>query len=599
MEKEPKSYYNERISGLEHAIRRSKRRLRMITFARLITFLLIFPSIFVVIPRMLLPGILLAVLFLLGFLFFIKLHLQKDRKHQHLKALLEINQQELKALNYEYSSFPPGTEFSDTRHPFSYDMDLFGEGSVFQFINRTVTETGKRVLAGLLTRETLEPEQIIDRQNAVKELCLMPALIQDFRASGNVNRENKNDNEILLKWVKQPFFYLQHRFYIYLSWFLPLLTFSVIIASVFIHSLIGVAISLYLLQLFIIASRMRHSSQNHQVIGKQLEILKKYQALLEVIEQGNYAGKELISISKVLYQGKDAASASIKKLTKILSAFDNRLNMLAAVFLEGLFLWDIQCMIRLEKWRQNEGSVLHTWLDALAEYDALVSLTTLAFNHPDFIYPVFSSTQILDSRELGHLLIPPGERVCNDFSLQKEGEFILITGANMAGKSTFLRTVATNMILAMAGAPVCAASFSFKPLALFSSMRTSDSLNRHESYFYAELRRLKELLDRLQQGEKLFIILDEILKGTNSTDKQKGSRAALQQILGLGGTGIVATHDLELAAIEKEFPEKVRNVCFEIEIDDARISFDYKLRKGITTKMNALLLMHQMGIIKD
>lgn len=256
-------------------------------------------------------------------------------------------------------------------------------------------------------------------------------------------------------------------------------------------------------------------------------------------------------------------------------------------------------MLRLEKWRKNRGKLFKEWINQLSEYDALISLSTFAFNHPAYVYPGFSDTKILEARQLGHFLIPSNQRVCNDFSISRKGEFIIITGANMAGKSTFLRTATTNLILAMTGAPVCAEHFIFRPMPILSSMRTSDSLNKNESYFYAELKRLKEMLDRLKDKEDLFVILDEILKGTNSIDKQKGSRSALKQILKHNGTGIIATHDLELAKIEKEFPERIRNLCFEIEINKADIAFDYKLRKGITTKMNALLLMQQMGILEE
>jgi len=226
-------------------------------------------------------------------------------------------------------------------------------------------------------------------------------------------------------------------------------------------------------------------------------------------------------------------------------------------------------------------------------------LATFAFNHPSYIYPEISLTAILETKNIGHFLIPSGQRICNDFEIAKKGEFIIITGANMAGKSTFLRTIATNLVMAMAGAPVCAERLTFKPMIIFSSMRTSDSLNKNESYFYAELKRLKEMLDRLKKGDDLFIILDEILKGTNSVDKQKGSRSALKQIIKYKGTGIIATHDLSLAGIESEFPGQVKNLCFEIEIDNTHISFDYRLRKGITTKMNASLLMQQMGILEE
>jgi DNA mismatch repair ATPase MutS len=274
------------------------------------------------------------------------------------------------------------------------------------------------------------------------------------------------------------------------------------------------------------------------------------------------------------------------------------MNLVAAIFIEGLLLWDIQFMIRLEKWRLNEGSCFSRWIEALAKFDVLTSLAIYAFNHKDYVYPGIVEKPIINAVNLGHVLIPENERVCNDFIIENKGDHIIITGANMAGKSTFLRTVATNMIIAMTGAPVCATSYRFCPMPIFSSMRTNDSLNKHESYFYAELKRLKEMLDRLRDGEKLFIILDEILKGTNSHDKQKGSYAAMEQLIRNNGTGIIATHDLALAQIEKAYPRQIKNLCFEIEIDQAKISFDYKLKDGITTKMNASLLMQQMGIIE-
>ena len=229
---------------------------------------------------------------------------------------------------------------------------------------------------------------------------------------------------------------------------------------------------------------------------------------------------------------------------------------MAAIFLEGFLLWDLQCMIRLEKWKKVQGKYFKSWIDALASFDSMVSLSTFAFNHPKLSYPKFSGKVFLQARQLGHILIPDNERVCNDFKIEKKGDFIVVTGANMAGKSTFLRTLATNIILAMAGAPVCAEEFIFRPVSIFSSMRTSDSLNKHESYFYAELLRLKGMLDWLKTGESLFIILDEILKGTNSADKQKGSYAVLRQILDMQGTGILATHDLHLASIENDYPGK-------------------------------------------
>jgi len=200
---------------------------------------------------------------------------------------------------------------------------------------------------------------------------------------------------------------------------------------------------------------------------------------------------------------------------------------------------------------------------------------------------------------LGHPLIFKEKRVNTNFEVQKAGEIDIITGANMAGKSTFLRTVGVNLILALNGFPVCASKFQFQLLEIYTGMRTADSLKENESYFYAELKRLKRIIEKLKQGKLTFLLLDEILKGTNSVDKAKGSRKFVDNLIKLKATGIVATHDLSLCEMEKEYPDNIENKCFEVEIDHNKIEFDYKLRSGITKNMNASLLMQQMGIFSN
>ena len=592
-------YYKERLSLLEQKSSGLKKTVRWLSFARLLSFLSIFPCVFYLIPTIPWLGIALSVFSISVFLYLIKLHLKYNKRLKHVQALVEINTGELKALSFEYDHFYPGEEFMDTLHSYSYDMDLFGNGSLFQFINRCVTFKGRNLLAQLFSEETLEKENILERQEAARELSGMQELLQDFRAAGSLSSDNESDLRVLEEWIHEPGYYLSRKGLLVLAKLLPAITIASIILAIFIPFFRGLAIIFFLVQLFVIGTRLSHTSREHDKLSNRIELLRKYQFLLGTIEGKNFSGKLLRTINDILVKGNISATSSISKLVKILSAFDSRMNILIAIFLEGLLLWDLQCMIRLEHWKALQGKYFTQWIDGLARFDALTSLATFTFNFPKLTFPVISENAILDAKQMGHILIADSERVCNDFQLSNEGEFVLITGANMAGKSTFLRTVATNMILAMAGAPVCAESFSFKPLRLFSSMRTSDSLNKHESYFYAELRRLKEMLDRLQEGESLFIILDEILKGTNSDDKQRGSRAVLRKVMELKGTGILATHDLNLTTIEKEYSGRIKNLCFEIEIDRADISFDYKLREGVTTKMNALLLMQQMGIIGD
>jgi DNA mismatch repair ATPase MutS len=293
-----------------------------------------------------------------------------------------------------------------------------------------------------------------------------------------------------------------------------------------------------------------------------------------------------------------SAGVSVQKLGRLINSFDYRLNMIVSVILNGLLLWDFQCLNRLEKWKSEYKAYFMNWLEMLGQIDAYISLGNFAANNPEYVYPSISAdNNFFSSIELGHPLIDEQVRVCNHFDIRQKGTTIIITGANMSGKSTFLRTLAVNYILAMTGAPVCAKKFIFKPVKLFTSMRTEDSLSDNESYFYAELKRLKQLKLLVDNNEPLFFILDEILKGTNSADKSLGSKMFLTKLIEQGGTGVIATHDISLGELEKSFPEKITNKCFEIEIDNGKISFDYILRQGITGKMNAGLLMKQMGIV--
>ena len=258
---------------------------------------------------------------------------------------------------------------------------------------------------------------------------------------------------------------------------------------------------------------------------------------------------------------------------------------------------DTRLAIRLERWLSRFGSEMVGWLDALARFDAYASLAGFAFNHPDYVYPTLTDHYFtMKGKRLGHPLLDRNRCVRNDVHVPDAPWFLIITGANMAGKSTYLRTVGVNYLLACVGAPVCAESLTLCPASLMTSLRTSDSLASHESYFFAELKRLQAIILRLRQGERLFIILDEILKGTNSEDKQKGSLALMKQLVGLGSCGIIATHDLLLGSLEREFPEAIKNYRFEADIKNNELSFSYQLREGIAQNMNACFLMQKMGI---
>ena len=330
--------------------------------------------------------------------------------------------------------------------------------------------------------------------------------------------------------------------------------------------------------------------------GKKVNILLSYSRLIQTVENEEFRSQKL----RELQSGLTNASSKFKELAQLASELEQRANLVIHLLLNPLFLWDIKKSIQLEEWKEKQGENLLQWIKILGEFDAYNSLGKFKFNHPDYIFPSFTDNYFeMKGENLGHPLMNRNKCVHNPIQIEKYPFFLIITGANMAGKSTYLRTVGVNFVLACIGAPVCAQHLILYPAKLITSLRTSDSLNDNESYFFAELKRLKLIIDELHAGEKLFIILDEILKGTNSIDKQKGSLALIQQFVRLQSCGIIATHDLLLGNLENEFPNNVRNYRFEADIKNDELTFSYTLREGIAQNMNASFLMKKMGITVD
>lgn len=595
----PRDIFEGRITKYTSLKEKQKRRLDLISVLRLISFLVVIVSIFFITKLSVVAGIFSASIFLVYFFMNVKWYHLVERKRNHTSNLIAINKAELGALNYDYQQFDNGAEFIDRDHPYTFDLDIFGPGSIFQYLNRTVTLNGKKMLSHWLSFPENESNVILRLQDAVKELIPKLDSRQNFMASGQLIRESASELKDIDEWLDEKNRYYGKLSYTIISYAVPLITLLIMFLTIFQSGWFQFLIMLFLGQLLIISFHLKTNNRVHAKIGQKLDIFRKYVDLLSYIEQEEHVSDMLKEIKDKIVTKDNPAGRSISRLSKIIAAFDNRLNIIAGVILNGVLLWDIQCMMRLEKWKTKNRNRVAQWLDALGIYDALCSLANYAFLNPGFVFPEPDSSVLLDFKLTGHPLIAPDERVDNNIGISGKGEFIIITGANMAGKSTFLRTVTINLILAMMGAPVCAKYAKFRPVKIFSSMRTSDSLQKNESYFYAELKRLKELLDLLKNGNDLFIVLDEILKGTNSADKQKGSRVVLGEIIKLRGSGLIATHDLDLAELEKEYPDNIRNKCFEVEIKGDNIYFDYILYDGITKKMNALLLMKQMGILNE
>jgi DNA mismatch repair ATPase MutS len=354
-------------------------------------------------------------------------------------------------------------------------------------------------------------------------------------------------------------------------------------------------------QLLIVFAFGRKSLSVQQSVTSQVGILGKYARALTLIDEAQFSSEYNTKLRTDLLSGThEKPGLVISRLSKQLSMLDSNMNLLAAVIMNGLFMFNIHVLIAVERWRLAYRALVPRWFGVLAKVDALASLGTYAFNNPEYSYPVpFPHEFRFVAHEIGHPLILREPCVTNDLEITGWNQFCIITGANMSGKSTFLRTVGVNLLLAMVGAPVRAKQLVFCPIEIHSSIRTNDSLSKRESYFYAELKRLKEIIGELENGKRKLILLDEILKGTNSSDKQTGSIALIRQLMKYKLAGLFATHDLALGDLVNHYPQNIRNLCFEIHINGERMEIDYKLSEGVCRNLNASFLMKNMGIILE
>lgn len=515
------------------------------------------------------------------------------QQRQHLQNLVKINQYEQQAAGGDVSAFGTGAEFTNTHHPYAHDLDMFGAGSVFQFVNRCNTLIGKSKFAARLMNPLLSSDAIVRNQQAIRELSEKTEFRQHFQAAGMEMEELPRDREQLLAWAKEPSFLFGKTAYRIVLTAVPVITLALVAGTFFFSFLRPFAVLMAAFQWAFLGLHIKKVNAFHEYISRKKNILQKYATLLHYLQGERFTSPLMAGLAEKAQN----AGSKVQQLASLVHAFDARLNSMTSLFTNSLVLYDLQCVYRLERWKEENATNLDQWLEAASETEVLGSFATYAFNHKQFTYATVESTLAISAKAMGHPLIAPEECVVNDFQIGNGPSVLIVTGANMAGKSTFLRTLGVNIVLALNGAPVFAKEFRCPIIHLRTGMRTADSLKDHQSYFYAELDRLKGIMDELRQDVPLLILLDEILKGTNSTDKQAGSIALVKQLTPHPCLAIIATHDLALGTLENEFPEHIRNYCFEANIENDQLSFDYKLKPGLAQKMNATFLMKKMGII--
>ncbi len=524
-----------------------------------------------------------------SFVAFYKKFIDDRRKKRILKI---INQQELDALNGDYHEFSDGGHFLDPDHEFTYDLDIFGPSSLFQHICRCCTLSGEKVLASRFLNSPLNKEDILNNQQIHGELSEKPDFMQDYLASGKTIEEKPGEIQQIINWLNKSGSGIKNWMH-YIALILAFANISLIVTTILFEGWGKFLIISILTSWFFYGSLISKINRYHSDIGKKQEIIRKYNVLTKVFSKVGFRNSFLLKV-------KEKSTTSLRqfrRLERLMDIFDSRLNLLMGGILNILLLLDFHLIKLLENWKKHNRTLLNDIFSLHAETDAFISGGIFLFNHPDYIQAQ-PGDEILSAKNLGHPLIKPGECITNDFKLQKNEKIIIITGANMAGKSTFLRTLGTNLILAGAGFNVYADEFRFRIQPVITGMRTTDSLAESESYFFAELKRMKKIMDRLRKGESLFIFLDEILKGTNSKDKHKGSEELMKQIVDFNCNVFIATHDLELSDLGKSFPENIKNYHFESYIKSDELVFDYKIQKGKAKNMNASFLLRKMGVLR-
>ncbi|MCT4544049.1 MAG: DNA mismatch repair protein MutS [Vallitalea sp.] len=515
-----------------------------------------------------------------------------------IQALYKINENGIKRLKGEWNEFDiTGDEFIDEKHNYSWDLDVFGRNSLFQWINQTNTPMGKKKLRDSLIRPIKNINNIENRQKAIKELSSNLEWVQEFIASGMIKNKTNNDEKDLIKWSKNVIPYFLNGGLNILVKILPVISIVTLIMPFFIDSfsfIYGIIfISIQIIIAFINFAKMNDRLESIDSYRKQIKI---YEQMINVIEKQEFQSELLKTLQKEMYYNKEElASVQIKKLDKIIDMITLR-HMQVYILFNLLTLWDYQCTISLESWKNKYGKNLERWLDSLGEMEALVSLSTIAYENPDWVMPAIVKDYKISACEIGHPLINAQDRVCNNFNFGGRYTSLLITGSNMSGKSTFLRTIGINLVLAYAGAPVCAKEFYCPIMDIYTSMRIKDDIDNKISSFYAELLRIKKIIEATNEGKKVFYLLDEIFRGTNSRDRHIGAKTLIKKLYKDNTLGLVSTHDLELADIASETNSRLKNYHFQEYYKNNKIYFDYKLHSGVSNTFNAVYLMKEIGI---
>ena len=593
---EPIQFYQATLTGLQATVKKLQKRKSSFAWLRLGSIIAILAVFYLLFSFGFMYVAIATIILLFIFTRLIYADLDNQSKINHINHLIHINEDELKCIAGNYYSFADGSEHIPKDHPYSNDLDIFGRASLFQYINRTTSEPGSAILADYLKYPSAS-ELILPKQTAIKELSQKILWIQDLQAFGKKSKVTFSTKSRLNNWMKEPMLFTNFKAWKWLRYVLPLIILTIV--YLFIADLAGNALFYGGLLVFAIIAYQLNKviAPLHEKLSRIADEMNTLSESIGHIEKQEFKSDLLKELQARFIYNNKKASEDILLIKKILGKLDLRYNLVISAPLNILLLWNLQQVLDLEKWKSQQQNNIDPWFDTLGSFEAMSSLAVLYFNHPRWVFPDTSPGYFkIQGEEVGHPLISETKRVNNFIDIESNAEIMLVTGSNMAGKSTYLRSIGVNMVLAMTGAPVCATQFKVSHVQLISSMRITDNLEESTSTFYAELKKLKSIIQKVNAGEKVFILLDEILRGTNSLDRHMGSKALIKQLIKQQSAAIIATHDLELAELKNDYPDNLLNYHFDVQVSNDELYFDYLLKPGVCTSLNASILMKKIGI---
>lgn len=595
--RDPQEFYIANIGASAAKLDDIKSRLRAISNIRLLIALIFAASMYGALSFTL-SLLWFSGLLVIAFFYFVKRSAELSRDQEIAEKILQLNKNELDFIRGNKNVFDTGLDLVPKEHLYALDLDIFGTGSLFQSVNRTVIFEGRALLAQDLLYPLSVKETILERAHAVSELKEEVEWRQRFYATGALSGETREDSYEMRAWITQSSFYSEKKLWLWIAGTITTLSSLILLYiiatfdSAMFPQYFMVAVGLIGFNSTIMLAHNKDQKKYFDQFGRRTKLYEKFSVLFKMVAHHEFKSK----LGKNINDDTREASVAFSKLSRLSNLADQRLNGLMGPFLNGLFCFDVWTIRRIENWRLSYGRQSLEWLRALARMDMVSSLANFSFNHPTFCdASIVEGERAIKTQAMGHPLL--ASSVKNDYQVGVTSSAHIITGSNMAGKSTFIRATGLNVILALNGMPVCAKSFSSPVMGIATCIRITDSLEDDTSYFKAELIRLKHIVDRLTQPGECLVLLDEILRGTNSDDKRNGTMSFYRKLRNFNCLALLATHDLAVGHLATEDPMYFENFCFESSVQNGELHFDYKLRKGVSSSTNATFLMKGLGLI--